>query len=378
VRHSHRFWSVYVAAWVPYLAAYLTVFLLQDRQQNFGLALLSAILNVVPAALLGVVVIWVTRRISLQAQPGFFALHVLGAVSYSILWFVMVMAGLTVRNGLLRGDWTIVAFSGVALYWQLLQGGLLYPVVAGVAYAVRTVSELRLQEERAARAELRVAQAEALRTAAELQALRARLNPHFLFNTLHSVSALVRQDTAGAERALERFAGMLRYVLNAQADGVDDIPLEEEWRFTQDYLALEALRLGPRLRVEADVDPDTLDSLIPAFTLQPLVENALKHGIAPFAGGGTVRVRSGFDGDDLCVEVGDDGPGVDPAKLNTATGVGLRVVRQRLDVRYGGRASVRVDSAPGHGFRVALRIPAGAVPVPVPPPARDERWQSAP
>ncbi len=365
--HQHRFWSVYAVAWIPYLAANVTVFLLQERQQHFGSALLSALLNVVPAALLGVIVVWGTRKVPLRARPSFFVLHVAAAVGYSILWFVMLMAGLTVRNGILRGEWTLVAFGGVALYWQLLQGGLLYPVVAGVTYAVRTVSELRRQEDRAARAELRLVQAEALRTAAELLALRARLNPHFLFNTLHSVSALVRQDTAAAERALERFAHMLRYVLNAQADGVDDIPLEAEWRFTRDYLALEELRLGPRLRVDADVDPETLDTLIPAFTLQPLVENALKHAIAPFTQGGTVRVGLHFSGDDLCLVVSDDGPGADPVALGGGPGVGLRVVRQRLDVRYGGRALMEVDSAPGRGFRVMVRIPAGMAPAPVPP-----------
>jgi sensor histidine kinase YesM len=375
---SRRFWLVYAVAWIPYLAAYVAVFLLQDQEPRLGSALLSALLNVVPAALLGGAVVRATRRVSLRPGPAFFVLHAAGAVAYSVLWFALVMAGLTVRNGILRGDWTPVAFDGAALYWQLLQGALLYPVVAGVAYALRTVSELRRQEDRVARAELRLAQAEALRTAAELQALRARLNPHFLFNTLHSVSALVRRDTVAAEWALERFAGMLRYVLNAQAGVVDDIMLADEWRFTCDYLALEELRLGSRLRVDSDVDPDTLDTLIPAFTLQPLVENALKHAVAPFTEGGAVRVRSHFSGDDLCLEVSDDGPGVDPTTLDAGSGVGLHVVRQRLDVRYGGRATMEVASAPGQGFRVTVRIPAGATPVPVPPPARDEPWRYAP
>jgi sensor histidine kinase YesM len=366
---------MYVLAWVPALAAYLSVFFLQSRQPQLGSALVSALLNVVPAALLGAVVVWTTGRASWRPGPLFYTLHAAGAVTYSVFWYLLLMAGLTMRNGILRGNWDLTGFDGSALYWQLMQGALLYPMVAGVAYAVRAAGELRRQEDRLARAELRVVRAEALRTEAELQALRARLNPHFLFNTLHSVIALVRQDTRAAEAALERFGGMLRYVLNTQADGGDDVRLEEEWRFTRDYLALEALRLGPRLRVDAEVDPETLDLPVPALTLQPLVENALKHAIAPFSKGGSVRVRLGFTGDDLCLEVSDDGPGADPAALGTGTGVGLRVVRQRLEVRYGGRASMTVDSEPGEGFRVTIRIPAGAAPAAVTASAQDESWR---
>jgi sensor histidine kinase YesM len=363
---------MYAVAWVPALAAYFSLFVLQS---HLGSALVSALINVVPAALLGAGVVWASGRASWRPSPRFFAMHAAGAVAYSLLWYALLMVGLTVRSGILRGNWVLAAFDGSALYWQLMQGGLLYPMIAGIAYAVRTGSELRRQEDRAARAELRLARAEALRTEAELQALRARLNPHFLFNTLHSVSALVRQDTQAAEAALERFGGMLRYVLNAQTDGADDVRLEEEWRFTRDYLALEALRLGARLRVDAEVDPDTLDVLVPAFTLQPLVENALKHAIAPFSRGGTVRVALDFAGSDLRLRVSDDGPGAGAAGLTPGTGVGLRVVTQRLEVRYGGRASLTVDSAPGEGFRVTILIPAGAAPAPVSASALDESWR---
>ncbi|HEX2094843.1 MAG TPA: histidine kinase [Longimicrobiaceae bacterium] len=353
-----RFWPAYVVAWLLYFSAYVVTFLF-DRRSSAGSAVVSALINVIPAAVLGIAGVWTAQRFSwrLRHRVRFFVLHTLFAVLYTLSWYLALVAGLTIRNRIERGEWIPVIFSGPALTWQLLQGVLLYCVVAGVTQAVRAGAELREQEARIVRAELRAARAEALRTTAELNALRARLNPHFLFNTLHSVNALVRQNTSAAEEALARFAGMLRYVLNAQHDGADDVPLEAEWKFVQDYLALEQIRLGPRLRLVTEMDPETLDCSVPAFTLQPLVENAIKHAIAPFVQGGTLWIESRFDGSHLCLHVRDDGPGTVGDALAASAGVGLRVVRQRLDVRYGGRASVQIETAPGRGFGVTARIP---------------------
>jgi signal transduction histidine kinase len=363
----------YATAWVPCLAVYALVFLSEGRI-HVGQAVVAALMNVVPSAVLGTGVIWASGRLPWRPRHAvrFVAAHASLACLFAWAWFIALMALLTLQAGLRAGEWDFIVFTGAARNWQLLQGAMLYLVIAGIGYTVRTIAELRAQEARIARAELRAVRAEALRTGAELQALRARLNPHFLFNTLHSVSALVRRDTGAAEQALERFAGMLRYVLHAQENEVDDIPLENELAFTRDYLALEQLRLGTRLRLEEEFDPDTLDVPIPAFTLQPLVENAIKHAVAPFARGGTVRLRSWFDGDDLRLEVSDDGPGVDAALLASATGVGLRVVGQRLEVRYAGRAGLEVDTSPGRGFRAQVHVPAGTVA----PLVEERRWQS--
>lgn len=350
-RRVRRFWFSYSLAWLPYFAGYVAIFLLV-RSATLTSAVLGSLVNVVPAALLGVAVVWLANRFSWSPtnRPSFFALHAVLAAAYSLLWFLSLMVGLSVQEGIERGGWTLTIFRGPVLTWQLLQGALLYLAIAGIAYAVRAAGTVRELEARATRAE-------ALRTEAELQALRARLDPHFLFNTLHSVIALVRYDTEAAGAALERFAEMLRYVLNTGRDRLDDASVSDEWLFVQNYLALENLRLGTRLRVVADIDPESLDWPIPAFTLQPLVENAIRHAIAPLADGGTLWVTASASDDVLRLEVRDDGAGTRPDAIGRATGTGLRLVRQRLEAHYGACASMTVHTAPGAGFSVVVSVP---------------------
>ncbi|MGI8547808.1 MAG: sensor histidine kinase [Gemmatimonadaceae bacterium] len=356
MRHIRRFWFSYSLAWLPYFAGYVAIFLVV-RNATLVSALLGSLVNVVPAALLGVAAVSLTGRLS-WSQPNrlsFLALHAVFATAYSLLWFASLTAGLLVQAGIERGSWTVTMFRGPALMWQLLQGALLYLVVVGITYAVRASAAVRELEARAIKAE-------ALRTAAELQALRARLDPHFLFNTLHSVIALVRHNTAAAETALERFADMLRYVLNTGRDRLDDASVRDEWTFVQDYLALEKLRLGARLRVVADIDPESLDWPVPAFTLQPLVENAIRHALAPRSDGGTLWIASSASDDVLRLEVRDDGAGTHPDTIDRASGTGLRLVRQRLEARYGACASMTIHTAPGAGFSVVVCVPFATSP----------------
>ena len=174
----------------------------------------------------------------------------------------------------------------------------LYGLVAGVCYAARANQRVRAEA-------LLAARAEAAASRAQLQALRAQLNPHFLFNALHSVGALVREDPARAEEAVERLGDMLRYAIGDGAE--EEVPLSEEWAFTESYLALESLRYGKRLRIEKHVSPEALSCMVPAFVLQPLVENAVRHGIARRLGGGSLVVHAKVTGEDLALEVRDDG-----------------------------------------------------------------------
>ena len=201
------------------------------------------------------------------------------------------------------------------------------------------------------------AKAEALRAEAELAALRAQLNPHFLFNTLHSLLALVRHDPDHAEEALEQFGDLLRYTLRIQQDTVDEVALAEEWAFVENYLELERLRLGERLRLEAEIEPAALDYQVPVFSIQPLVENAIGHAVAPRAAGGTVRISARVVGEELHVEVADDGPGADLDEVARGNGVGLRIVRQRLQALSRGRARFDVETGNGRGFTVRLAVP---------------------
>jgi signal transduction histidine kinase len=362
MRLPRSFWLLYAAAWLPFLAAYVIVFMV-DSRLAVGRAFVGALINVVPASLLGCGVVLLSPHFEQRtwSRLRIAATHVGGAIAFSLLWFLLLMVGLTLQKGFQHDDWTFVFFGGPARTWQLLQGLLLYFVISALAYTSRATESLRDKEARIARAELHAARADALRGAAELQALRARLNPHFLFNTLHAVSALVRQDPVAAGAALERFAGMMRYVLATPTFPNDEVPLDSEWAFVCDYLDLERLRLGTRLRVESDLDPEVLDFRVPVFTLQPLVENAVRYAVAPRTHGGTISIESRFVGDDFWLSVADDGPGADAEAVARSSGIGLRVIQQRLEVRYGGNASLNVDCRPGKGFRVVVNIAGSGV-----------------
>jgi LytS/YehU family sensor histidine kinase len=207
-----------------------------------------------------------------------------------------------------------------------------------------------------------IQQAHALLVASELNALRNKLNPHFLFNTLHSIIALTRKNPEAAETALFQFSDMLRYVLDTEKSGSDRVTLEDELRFVRDYLELEGLRLGARLKVEWELDDVASGLPLPALSLQPLVENSIKHAFNPHSRPGLLRIRTRVDGEAglLAMTVGDDGPGAEPAAVAQSNGLGLRTVARRLQLEYGARGALDIETAPGSGFVVTMSIPLEA------------------
>jgi LytS/YehU family sensor histidine kinase len=277
----------------------------------------------------------------------FLLAHAALAVAFAVLWLSTEIGVIAAQTGLSVAIEIGKSFAG----FQAIDGVFFYGLIAAASYVIRIATRLREQE-------ARVARAETLRMRAELAALRGQLNPHFLFNTLHTLTALVRRDPETAERALERFGDMLRYVLDVKRSAREDVTLGDELRFVRDYLSLEQLRLGDRLRVVERVDPDALDCVLPSLTLQPLIENAIKHGIAPRVRGGSIEIVGRLEGEALLLEVRDDGSGAPSGIMHNATGVGLRAVRQRLETRYGRDATFGVTTAPGEGFIVQTSIPA--------------------
>jgi signal transduction histidine kinase len=185
---------------------------------------------------------------------------------------------------------------------------------------------------------------------AQVSALQARMNPHFLFNALNTVVALVRSDPATAERVTEQLSGVLRLTLERSARGMGTIA--EEIAYVRQWLAVEQARLGERLRVEWDVDPSRLDVPLPPLVLQPLIENALHHGIGGRLEGGTIRIAVSGDATRVSLSVRDDGDGFPPVPVERT---GLGNLRQRLMTIYGSRASVEIDrSSPGGAVTVTL------------------------
>ena len=196
-----------------------------------------------------------------------------------------------------------------------------------------------------------------LAATAQLAALRAQINPHFLFNSLNSIAQLIRADPDRAEACVERLAEMFRYVLRYGEK--DFVPLAEELEMARAYLDIERARFGDRLQVETHIDPPSLQHLIPNLILQPLVENAVRHGLSRKRGGGTVRIDARLADGCLELSVGDDGLGMPDTALERVYehGIGLRNLRDRLERLYGPAHLPEITSAPGSGTRVRLRLP---------------------
>lgn len=354
-RATLRRWLLYALAWVPLFLLYLAAL---ASEIPFTRALRGSALAVLVAALLGVGVWRLSAGLPWprRGRVRFLAVHSAVAVAYVGLWLATIYA----RIALETDTGVAVELARSEGGWTLLMGVALYAIVAGVSYAIRGQAQASEQEQAAARAEALRARAEALRARAELRALRARLDPHFLFNTLHGMRSLVRRDPARAEEALESLGDLLRLLLDLEGDDADEIGLADELAIVRHYLALEQLRLGDRLRVVEEIDPIALGCLVPALLLQPLVENAVRYGVAVRSSGGTVRLVGQVTEGVLTLRVEDDGPGTSRENALSAPGLGLRTIRQRLDARYDGGATLDIATAPGQGFAVQLRLPAPA------------------
>lgn len=229
---------------------------------------------------------------------------------------------------------------------RLILSLLMYGGIIGVMRAARTRATLRERE-------LQAARLEAQATRARLDALAARLEPHFLFNALQSVSALVEHEPARARTMLAQIGDLLRDALATSAQG--EITLREELALLQRYLAIETTRFADRLRVELAIAPDSEATRVPRFLLQPLVENAIRHGIAPRPEGGTVRITATRAGDRVRLEVWNDGT---PLAAEARDGIGLATTRERLVTRHGAAASLRLDPAPAGGVVAVVELPA--------------------
>jgi len=191
---------------------------------------------------------------------------------------------------------------------------------------------------------------------ARLAALSRQINPHFLFNTLNSVASLIRSDPPQARQVVYKLSKILRRLLRQQENLT---PLGEELSFIDDYLAIEMVRFGEKLRFVKEIDPATLDMLVPSMLLQPLVENSIRHGLSSKVDGGTVRVRSCMSGHRLQILVEDDGVGIPEAKLATLfeQGIGVNNVNERLKVLFGEDYKMWIDSRPGEGTSTGIEIP---------------------
>ncbi len=262
--------------------------------------------------------------------------------------------------------WTVLHRGGVDLLWEwvggqpltlrsfsgLINGALFYtfiPMAWSVLYfGVKYYQDVQAERERALAAEGQAHRA-------RLQALRYQLNPHFLFNTLNAVSTLiVEQENEDAERMVARLSDFLRLTLECDSDV--EVPLADELDFARRYLDIEQIRFGGRLVVQEDIEPEALSALVPPLLLQPLVENAVRHGIMPREEGGTLLIEAQCVGDRLLLRVADDGPGLSN-DTDTGSGVGLSNTKARLNSLYGEDHRFILQRADGGGCVVRVELP---------------------
>jgi sensor histidine kinase YesM len=314
-------------------------------------AIVMALQLVVTAAALGLVV----HRFALRVpwphplRLRFIATQLLAALVYAVAWAVSNVLIASVITSILHSidekQLRLMLTLGPA--WgasYVVLGFWLYIMVAGIAYANRAA-------ERAARIEAAAARA-------QLAALRAQLHPHLLFNALHTVVQLIPLDPPRAAKAAEEIAGLLRAAL---AERRDVVTLEREWAFVRRYLAIETLRFGERLRVDSAIAPDALAALVPAFALQTLIENAVRHAATPRVEPTRVAIAARVEGEDLVLEVVDDGEGADRGVIEAGDGTGLRRLRERLGGLCGSAASLSIETAPRRGFAARLVLPQAAL-----------------
>lgn len=254
--------------------------------------------------------------------------------------------------------WTKVALPSygaqpvTALFWAMFRARfnvafILYWAIIGIYYALWNSRRVRIREVEAARARTELAQF-------RLLVLRSQLQPHFLFNTLHSIASLMDEDVRAARRLIARLSDLLRATLDLGETA--EAPLAREVEFVERYLDIERVRFGPRLTVHYRISEDAGEALVPPLLLQPLVENAVRHGVAPLEQGGTIDISACRQGEWLIIDVADTGAGCDSDEA-MRQGVGLANVRERLAHTYGDGQAFEISSPPKGGFRVRLRLP---------------------
>ena len=256
---------------------------------------------------------------------------------------VISLAKLIVNQALRR--W-LFGFDGYVLITSLAPNFLFY---WGIVAAAHGFAYYRSSKER----ELRASLLEARLATARLQLLQMQLHPHFLFNTLNAISELVHEDPETADRMITGLSELLREALIA--GDRQQVPLRRELELVRLYLDIQQARFGDRLQADIEVDETVMDALVPHFVLQPLVENAIRHGIGARSDAGRVRIRARADHDALRIDVEDDGAGL--KEEGASEGIGLGNTRKRLEALYGPGASVQVRADPRGGAIVTVTIP---------------------
>lgn len=356
-RNSHQlFWMLQLFGWIAVALAELCLRISLERT-NYYLCAVESLNH----AFLGMII-----SLPLKLLFNYFwsysigirlLIAIMGVLACSVLWHYAVMSS----DEMAFGEWEYVSYFwfGVALlaysYWTFLYHSIkYYQISTGHHKILQQIASDNQYEQ------LKRSQAEAVAREAQLKMLRYQLNPHFLFNTLNAISALVQiKQSTKANGMIVQLSNFLRYSLDN--DPIQTVSLLQELDALKLYLNIEKTRFGNRLILNFDIQRECEHIPVPSLILQPLVENAIKHGIAPNERGGKLSVRACLDTSFMAIEITDTGPG--GAKTNVAakrqasSGIGLRNTRDRLQAFYGDRYEFNLESAVDGGFRVEIKLP---------------------
>jgi len=315
-------------------------------------AVLSALQQILPwvPITLGVIALAVRFPFSRDRWPRYAAIHLLAAGVLAFVANVLVVllywASVGKFDGLTLLAQQAAIWATVRFHIALLIYASILGITQGVLYYRRTQAR-----------ELQIAKVEGQLAQARLQALNAQIRPHFLFNTLHTIGQLWRAGRSDDADAVLDHLGALFHKVSSSTSRFE-VPLGEELDLVRDYLAIEGVRFRDRLKPNVCASMDTLDCLVPPLILQPLVENAVRHGISAVSTAGVLEVTAVRDGSRLRLVVRDDGPGITAGTKSPGTGTGLRNTRERLAQLYGDRGALSIANAPGGGTIVTIDIPA--------------------
>jgi LytS/YehU family sensor histidine kinase len=300
-------------------------------------------------ALLSLAALWLSRRFPVvQVRwPRSLALHFAGSAAFSVSWVILRMLVAQLQSGTSVENSLFAKTFKELLAKTFLFNVLVYWVIVAVSHAIDYYRKFHERELRAAELEKRLTQA-------KLQALQMQLNPHFLFNTLHSISSLMHRDVDAADRMIARLSDLLRQALESTTE--HEVPLRQELAFIDRYLEIEQIRFADRLTVQKEVASETLNALVPNLILQPLIENAIRHGIEPQARRGQIDLRAQRENETLQLQVRDNGAGIAGTK-SLEEGIGLSNTRARLKELYGTKHQFELRQGEQGGLIVTLRLP---------------------
>lgn len=293
-------------------------------------------------------IFWISRTINLTRSN--WSRRILQHLGIALILSILVNALLRVTfEAFLPGIRPPLTPARLLLSFRFLDELMVYFAILAAGFARDYFRQHRERQEEAVQLRAQLAEA-------RLSALRMQLNPHFLFNTLHAILPLVERDPAGVRRMIVRLSELLRYTLDGSE--APEVPLKQELKFLRSYLEIQQVRLGDRLEVHQEIEPKVLDALVPNLILQPLVENAIKHGVSQVKGTGRIKIRAVREGENLQLSVHDNGPGFSVVrKSNKGQGVGLSNTKARLDQLYGEAQQLVFRETEDGGFLAQITLP---------------------